>query len=119
MEIVFTKKSKIRCLEYQIIKKLFQQKHFLTVLFILMAFFTNVSAQTNVSGTVKDGAGNVLAGVSIKVEGQLIATSTNNEGKYSLSLSNLQETLVFTYVGFATEEVPLNGRTVVDVELSP
>lgn len=62
MEIIFTKKSKIRCLEYQMVKKLFQQRRFLLILFLFLAFFTDVSAQTNVSGTVKDRVGNALVG---------------------------------------------------------
>ncbi len=118
MEIIFTQNCKIRYLTYQGIRKLLHQAH---VLFLLFAFFAPVAtiAQTTVTGVVTDTGGTALVGVSVKLQGTSIATSTDDEGKYTLSSSNPQGTLEFTYIGFGTQTMPLNGRSVVNIQLSP
>ncbi len=118
MKTIFTK-GKIRRLEHQTIKILPLKKHFCLLLLAFFAFSFDALAQTIVTGTVKDETGITLPGVSVKLKGTLIATSTDAEGKYSITCPDLLGILVFTYIGFTTEEVPLNGRNVVNVELSP
>lgn len=58
----------------------------------------------NVSGTVTDSSGRPLAFASVFVQGQNKGTSTNAEGRYSLSLSPGNYTLVCQYVGYARQE---------------
>ena len=74
----------------------------------------------NVSGTVSDPkGGEVLIGVSVSVKGDgKHGTVTDIDGKYSLSDIPSDATLIFSYVGFQSQEVPVNGRTVIDVEMS-
>ena len=82
---------------------------------LAFSFFTAVQAQT-VSGTVSDEAGKGLQGVSVSVKGTTGGTTTDAAGKYSLPASSTA-TLVFSYVGHATLEVAVSGRSVVDVKM--
>ena len=68
-----------------------------------------------VSGTVTGGDA-ALAGVTVQLKGTVFATQTDADGKYTIKVP-ANGTLVFTSVGFATYEVPVNNRTVIDVQL--
>lgn len=73
-----------------------------------------------ISGTVTDAeSGEVLPGVNILVRGTSTGTSTDTEGQFELNVPSLQDTLVFSFIGYQTQEVPLNGRTELDVALQP
>ncbi|NIT55838.1 MAG: TonB-dependent receptor plug domain-containing protein, partial [Aliifodinibius sp.] len=78
-------------------------------------------AQSSVSGTVTDAqSGETLPGVNITVKNMPErGTATSADGTYSLNVPSLQDTLVFSFVGFVKQEVPINGRTTIDVSLSP
>lgn len=74
--------------------------------------------QQTVSGTVTDAnTENTLPGVNILVKGTTTGTSTGAEGTYELLVPSLQDTLVVSYVGYETREVPINGRTEIDIAL--
>jgi iron complex outermembrane receptor protein len=80
---------------------------------------TSAFAQTSVSGTVTDAeTGETLPGVNISVKGETIGTSTNADGEYSLEVPSARDTLIFSFVGYNRSEVPINGRTIIDVSLS-
>lgn len=89
------------------------------VLFLLISGFTtfNLKAQEKVSGVVKDVDGTTLPGVSVVQKGTTRGTSTDFDGKYSLELMAGEKTLVFAYLGFQKVEIPLNGKTTIDVVL--
>nr|WP_244545702.1 TonB-dependent receptor [Fodinibius roseus] len=71
-----------------------------------------------ISGTVTDAqTGETLPGVNILIKGTSTGTSTNTEGQFELDVPSLQDTLVFSFIGYQTREVPINGRTVIDVAL--
>lgn len=76
-------------------------------------------AQTvNVSGTVTDPVGDALIGVSVSVKGnQTHGIATDFDGHYTLSNVPSNATLVFSYVGFQAVEMPVNGRTKIDVTM--
>ncbi len=76
-------------------------------------------APVNISGTVRDEAGSGLPGVTVLVKGTTVGSSTNPEGKYSIAVPepNAAGTLVFSSIGYTTEEVPISGRTTIDVTL--
>lgn len=67
--------------------------------------------------STEDGA--ALPGVSVVVKGSQQGTITDSDGNYSISVPNSNATLVFSFIGFNEQEVPLNGRTVVDLGLEP
>ncbi|MEJ7738015.1 MAG: TonB-dependent receptor [Chitinophagaceae bacterium] len=70
----------------------------------------------SVHGKVTDSKGKPLAGVSISVKGTNIGTSTNGSGNYSITVTE-NGTLVFSYVGYTTKEVPFAGKSIIDVTL--
>ncbi|GAA4316476.1 TonB-dependent receptor [Compostibacter hankyongensis] len=70
-----------------------------------------------VHGTVKDDKGISLTGVTVRVKGTGVGTVTDVNGTFSLDVPELNDTLVFTYVGYITKEVPVGGQTSLDVRL--
>lgn len=74
-------------------------------------------ARVNITGTVKDSKGEPLPGVSVKVKGTNTGTSTNADGIFRMNLPTGNETLIFSFVGFQTREIAVNGRTTIQVVL--
>ncbi len=75
-------------------------------------------AQQSVSGTVKDKvSGDVLPGVNVVVKGTSTGTITDADGKYLLEVSYADAVLVFSFVGYAKEEIAVIGRNTIDVVL--
>ncbi len=72
-----------------------------------------------ISGRVTDEEGETLVGASILLKGTSIGTTTNVSGNYTFDVPNGEGTLVFSYIGYITQEVPINNRTVIDVSLAP
>src|SRR5690606_15690850 len=87
---------------------------------VLMIANSNAWAQERtVSGRVtdaQDGAG--LPGVNVVLQGTTSGTVTDVDGRYSLSVHADGGTLVFTFVGMATQEIPIGGRTQIDVVMT-
>jgi TonB-linked SusC/RagA family outer membrane protein len=81
------------------------------------SFANYVVSDTTISGVVMDENGNVLEGVTVKVnESGAMALSRKNGG-YSVTVSNLHSTLEFSYVGFTTQQVKINGNRRINVSL--
>src|SRR5688572_17787585 len=87
----------------------------LLLFFYFCTLSFTIQAQ-NVTGTVTDEAGVKLAGVTVLVKGSTTGTSTDSEGKYRIVAAG-NATLLFSSIGFANQEVAVNGRSVVDVTL--
>jgi TonB-linked SusC/RagA family outer membrane protein len=75
------------------------------------------SVEQTVSGTVRDEAGLALPGVSVVVKGTTKGTSTDAEGAFRLSVPDTKSVLVFSYVGFVNQEVPVNSQTTFAITL--
>jgi len=76
--------------------------------------------QEVVRGTVRDANTNEsLPGVNILLRGSDIGATTNARGEYQLTVPNLGETLIFSYIGYQSQEIPLQGRENLDVYLQP
>lgn len=86
---------------------------------ILLFLFSAASAQVNVQGKVIDNLGQALSGVSVTIKGSNSGTSTNTEGIYTIVAPNKNSVLVYSYVGFPTQEMEIGERTNFDVTLSP
>lgn len=89
---------------------------------ILLPDLVSAQDQTdeNITGMVIDASnGEILPGVNILVKGTNIGTSTDAEGSYELAVPSLNDTLVASFVGYQTQEVPVNGQTTVDFSLQP
>lgn len=81
---------------------------------------TPVQAQEHeVTGQVVDAeSGEPLPGVNVVVQGTSIGTTTNADGTYTIDTSGPDATLVFSFVGYETREIPVEARTTIDVELA-
>src|SRR5688500_18441780 len=70
-----------------------------------------------ISGKVRDEAGQPVPGANILLKGTTIGTTTDAEGAYAFAIPEEIGTLVFSFIGFTTQEVNVNGRSVIDVTL--
>ena len=91
-----------------------RKTNFLLLMFIF-TIFTNAVAQ-NVKGKVADDKGQGLPGVSVLVKGTNVGSISDVNGEYSIAAGK-NATLVVSYIGFVTQEVAVNGRSVVDIAL--
>jgi TonB-linked SusC/RagA family outer membrane protein len=88
-------------------------------LLLAMTFFmaTITTAQEIVSGTITDTAGTPIPYVNIQLTGTNKGTISNEEGTYSLSITNSLGVLKFSALGYETQNVPLNNIGIIDVTL--
>ncbi|MGV3540964.1 MAG: SusC/RagA family TonB-linked outer membrane protein [Rufibacter sp.] len=90
-------------------------------LLVLPLFFAAVlgayAQSVTVRGKVTDEKGEGLPGVTVLLKGTTTANATDVEGNYTLSVPNANGTLVFSYIGFLSKEVPMNGQTTVNTSL--
>lgn len=89
------------------------------LLLFLVAIFVQLTAfaQTKVSGTVKDANGEPIIGASVSVKGGSTGAVTDIDGNYSIANVSGKATLVFSYVGFVSQEVPVNNRSTINIKL--
>lgn len=72
-----------------------------------------------IKGKVTTTADNLpLEGVSVRIKGTRQGTYTDKNGQYSLAADNTKALVVFSYIGYATREEPVNGRSNVNISLS-
>lgn len=83
----------------------------------LVLGFSSMQAQT-VSGTITDATdGTPLPGVNVLIKGTKIGVSSDFDGKYSIDVKSNNVILEFSFLGFITQDVPLNGKSVINVNL--
>lgn len=71
-----------------------------------------------VQGTVKDGTGEPLIGVSVVVKGATgLGVVTDIDGNYKINVKDKNAVLVFSYIGYTPQEVKIGGRSSVDVTM--
>ncbi|MGC4101888.1 SusC/RagA family TonB-linked outer membrane protein [Ferruginibacter sp.] len=85
--------------------------------FLLLVFFSFSAVAQTVTGKVTDAAGKELPNISVLVKGSNTGTSTNAAGQYNITAAS-NAVLIFSSVGFASQEVKVAGRTVVNVVLT-
>src|SRR5699024_8638494 len=79
-----------------------------------------VQSQEAITGTVTDTeTGERIPGANILVKGTSTGASTDADGNFELTVESLQDTLVVSFIGYQTKEVPINGRTEVNIQLTP
>ena len=89
----------------------------LMCLLVGLLFAFSVKAQTvTVSGVVTDPSGEPLIGASILAEGTSMGAATNIDGEYTINVAE-NATLVFSYVGYDTQRIAVNGRTSINVTM--
>ncbi len=78
--------------------------------------FTNID-WIGISGTVTDDQGSPLPGVNVLVKGTTNGTATDSNGKYVLNVLEENATLLFSFIGFESQEVRIDSRTEINVTL--
>ncbi|HWW40411.1 TonB-dependent receptor [Pedobacter sp.] len=104
------------------IRALFRRK-FLPVLsfvFLLLFFCMPGKAQNTmtITGKVMDQSGNPLPGAIVKLKNTTTGTMTGAEGNYSIRSQEQKGTLVFSMIGYVTQEIDISGRRAIDVKLT-
>lgn len=85
---------------------------------LLLSVSLHAAVLPQVSGTVTDDSSEPLIGVTVRVLGTTIGTTTDIDGHYSLKNVASDATLEFTYVGMNAQQVKVDGRTTIDVTLT-
>jgi TonB-linked SusC/RagA family outer membrane protein len=84
---------------------------------VILLMAPSVYAQHTVSGTVMSDEGFPLPGVNVLVVGTTIGAATNVDGEYEVRAPSGTATLQFSYIGYVTQQIPIEGRSVIDVTL--
>ena len=91
----------------------------ITGLFVFGSFLMGQAQSTTpIRGRVIDETGSELPGVSVVVKGTQAGSVTDGTGRYTVNVPAGGSTLVFSFIGYASQEVPINGRSAVDVTLA-
>ncbi len=71
-----------------------------------------------VAGTIRDETGQPMPGVNVLIKETVIGVVTDVNGKYVISVPDKDAVLVFSFIGYKTQEFPVGDQTVIDIELS-
>ncbi|MCC9135610.1 SusC/RagA family TonB-linked outer membrane protein [Pontibacter silvestris] len=97
---------------------LHQKLGYLLIIPLFLLAITGAVAQgVTVQGKVTDESGLGLPGVTVLLKGTSTAAPTDANGAYSLNVPDGKGTLVFSYIGFETQEAVINNRTTIDVQM--
>lgn len=92
------------------------------IILTLSLYATSIKAQDNkiisIQGIVTGEDNIPLPGVNIREKGTSNGTITDNNGRYNFEVPD-ESTLVFSFVGYITEEIPVSSRSVIDIALLP
>lgn len=91
-------------------------KQYLLTLFCLCVSMIALAQQKTITGTVIDANNEPVIGASVLEKGTSNGTITNLDGEYSLSVS-AGATLVFSYIGYKTQEVSIGNKTTIKITL--
>ena len=97
------------------------KKHFLLLWLLLCCSIGIATAQSRtVQGHVKSADGEALPGVTVQVKGTTVGATTGPEGNYILTLptGTTNPTLIFSFIGFTSNEVAVGDRATLDVTLN-
>ncbi len=98
------------------IKKLIRKALLLS---IISLFSISIIAQNDkiVIGVIKDMQGVTMPGVTVRVKGYTIGTSSDADGNYSIKVPADANTLIVSFIGMKPQEVTIDGRSVINLEL--
>ena len=97
---------------------LFKELGYFLILPLLFLTIAGALAQgLTVQGKVTDENGVALPGVTVLLKGSTTGTATDADGRYSLTVPSANGTLTFSFISFKTQEVLINNRTTIDIQL--
>ncbi|MGB5382807.1 MAG: TonB-dependent receptor [Lutimonas sp.] len=105
-----------------LLKKRNLSRFWMFFLLLLLGLGQSISAQTTkiITGNVIESDGNMpLPGVNVIEKGTSNGTVTDFDGNFTLDVSNPDATLVFSYLGFSSQEVSVSGQNNVNITLNP
>lgn len=82
-------------------------------------WFQNNPVNDVVKGKITDEKGETLVGVVVKIKGTNLATATDANGAFSISIPKeiTNPVLLVSFIGYTTQEVPVNGKKSIDIQL--
>jgi TonB-linked SusC/RagA family outer membrane protein len=86
--------------------------------FLLGCVISFAQAQ-DVTGKVSDVNGGPIPGVNIIVKGTTLGTTTDANGEYSINVGDESKVLIFSFIGYISQEVPVNNQSVINISLEP
>jgi TonB-linked SusC/RagA family outer membrane protein len=89
----------------------------LIFIFSLLVTFSFAQRNNTIEGKVASVEGETLPGVGILIKGTSVGTTTDSDGKFTLKADD-NDVLVISFIGFATEEISVKGKTFLDVKLT-
>lgn len=99
-------------------KKLYRKLSFTALAVFLFSSLVMAQDRT-VSGKVTDDTGAAVPGVNVLVKGTSNGTVTDGDGVYTIGGLNDNSILVFSFIGYISQEVTVGSRTAVDVAMTP
>lgn len=102
-------------------KHFYRNRFYLLIAMIISCSYYTALAQTEIkiSGVIKDNNGETLPGVNVKVKNLNKATISDPNGNYNISVPNEQSILVFSYIGFLSQERLVGKSKTISLALTP
>jgi len=94
-------------------------KNLCLLIFLVLSPFMLFAQQRTIEGRVNDDENTPLPGVNVLVKGSTTGTVTDVDGNYRITVNENAETLVFSYVGYQSEEITIGNQTSIIVQLLP
>ena len=94
-----------------------QQYQVLSVMALLLLASFSALAQRTVTGRIVDSQGTGMPGVNVIVKGTSAGTTSDSEGQYNIAVNDDAAVLIFSFIGYASQEVPVGAQTTVNVTL--
>lgn len=92
------------------------QKSIRFLLLLPLFLLVSIASYSQIKGTVLNESSEPLPGVSVSLKGSQTGTATDKDGRYDLDV-NTSGTLVFSFIGYKTQEISINGRSIINVTL--
>lgn len=77
------------------------------------------TTQRVITGTIYDESGLSLPGATVKVQGSERGAVTNTDGKYTIQVNSAAEILIFSYIGYISQQITIGDKKTLDVKLLP
>jgi TonB-linked SusC/RagA family outer membrane protein len=98
-------------------RKLYKNLSLTAFLALFVASFA-LGQERTVTGTVSDETGSTMPGVNVLVKGSSMGTATDANGQYRLAVSSDQAVLVFSFIGYTTQEVAVGSQSNINISLA-
>ena len=92
-------------------------KKWLFTIIVLLLTSSAFAQDVTISGKITDENGQPLPGDGIVVKGTSLGTESDFDGNYSITITNDEAILTVSFIGYLTNEVPVNNQTVINIQL--